>query len=130
MTQLPESALAWILEPLGRSTSGKKFTPHCHCGLPAHIPAMQPGYEGGGDVTDHMWLCAQHRKVMQSITGVPGSPGGPPDPPHKASVKRLRGLSRRLSAARSQQPAPPQMPRPSGGRPSASEPSMPVVGPR
>lgn len=132
MTQLPPEALAWILEPLSRRTSrpsSGRFTPHCYCGQVAHIPAMQPGYEGGGDITAHMWLCHQHRAVMQSITGVPGSPGRPPDPPHEAYVKRLRGLSHRLSAVRSQQPVPPSMPRPSAARPSAAGPSMPRPGP-
>lgn len=107
------------------TTSGVKVS--CvHCGKPAVVPMMQPGYENLGDPLDSWWLCAQHRSAMQAITGSPSSPGRPEDPPHEQYVKRLRGLSHRLSAARSQQPSAPRMPRPGSSRPTA--PSMPRHG--
>ena len=121
--------MQWIMEPLARGTKtrptdGDTFTPRCHCGEPAHIPAMMPGYEGTGDVTDHAWLCHQHRSVLQSITGRPGSSGRPPMSLHDSKVQRYRELGARMAARRSEAPTAPSsggiaagMPRPGAGSP-------------
>jgi hypothetical protein len=124
--------LQWCMNPDRPGVGGggsASFSPKCvMCGQPAHVPALA-GAESHGDPLDHTWLCHIHRSVMQSILGRPSSPGRPGDPPHDQRVKRLRGLSHRLSAARSQQPASPVMPRPAPGRPGASSPKMPAVSP-
>ena len=101
------------------------FTPRCiMCGQPANVPAMQPGYEGGGDQLDHWWLCHDHRKQLRGVMPTPASPGRPPLPAPEARVRRLRGLSHRLSAAR-QRPQAPQMPHPTADAPTESAPKMP-----
>ena len=97
------------------------------CGQPyQHVP---PSADSGGDYLAYLWACGDCKDAFRGILGTPASPGRPPLPAHDQRVRRLRGLSHRLSAARSQQPAPPSMPSPSSGRPSSSGPGMPVVGP-
>ncbi len=97
------------------------------CGGPVqHVP---PTAENGGDYLAYLWACGDCKSALRGILGTQASPGRPADPPHKQYIKRLRGLSHRLSAARSQQPGPPSMPSPSSGRPSAGGPSMPKPAP-
>lgn len=107
---------------------GASFSLQCvRCGTPfEHRP---PGADDGGDYLAHLWACPTCKAALRGLFGTPASPGRPADPPYEARVKRLRGLSHRLSRARSQQPESPTMPRPSGGRPGASSRKMPEVSP-
>ncbi len=141
VTELSESAarglLAWCLQPLdggvagadGTAGGGAGFTVSCvRCGTKyQHQP---PSWDSAGSYLDYLFACGPCKRALSGIFGTPASPGRPAEPAHDTRVKRLRGLSHRLSAIRQGvQPDAPVMPRPSAGRPSASRPAMPRPGP-
>jgi hypothetical protein len=132
VTQLPESALAWILEPLRRVPVLRGPAAHRRIATAVRSRVRLPWRRATRVAATSPTIYGSVRSIarsLASITGRLGSPGRPADPPHEQYVKRLRGLSHRLSAARSQQPVPPSMPRPGAGRPSASGPAVPRPGP-
>lgn len=95
------------------------------CGQPViSVPALEPGYEGGGGFGDVGWWCPDHRQAMKNLMGeaVGQSPGRPVSKSaSQLRIEKYRRMSASMRARReSQAPtAPssrgmaPRMPRPS-----------------
>jgi hypothetical protein len=134
--QAARGLLRWCLNgstgtgDAGTAAGGASFQLQCvRCGSSfQHTP---PTWDSGGSYLDYLFACPPCKSALKNVFGTPASPGRPELPAREQRVRRIRGLSHRLSAIRQGvRPDAPSMQRPSSGRPSSSAPSMPKPGPR